>query len=137
MLVGLVSDIHCNADGLRDALAAMGDVDELLCMGDAIFEYQFSNETIALLRERGAHVIQGNHEEVFYSPAGSRARDRDWIDRAQLDWLAQRPHRMDLTLGGKTFLMVHSTPWEPRGEYVYPHSAKLDRFAEAEADFVL
>jgi len=33
--------------------------------------------------------------------------------------------------------MVHSTPWEPRGEYVFPHSGKLARFAEAEADFVL
>ena len=31
----------------------------------------------------------------------------------------------------------HSTPWEPRGEYVHPHSAKLDRFAEADADIVL
>ncbi|HZU88627.1 MAG TPA: metallophosphoesterase family protein, partial [Stellaceae bacterium] len=31
----------------------------------------------------------------------------------------------------------HSTPWEPRGAYVYPHSPLLDRFAEADADFVL
>jgi predicted phosphodiesterase len=42
-----------------------------------------------------------------------------------------------LQFGNKTVLMVHSTPWEPRGEYVFPHSAKLAQFAEAEADFVL
>ncbi len=32
---------------------------------------------------------------------------------------------------------MHSTPWEPRGVYVYPHSSLLARFGEADADFVL
>lgn len=137
MRVGIVSDIHCNADGLRDALDVMGEIDELLCLGDAIFEYQFSNDVAAILKRRQAHVIQGNHEEVFFSPAGSRARDRDWIDRDLMAYLAGQPARRDVTLGGRRFLLVHSTPWEPRGEYVYPHSAKLERFAEADADFVL
>ncbi len=54
-----------------------------------------------------------------------------------MDFLAGQPHRRSLRFGNKTVLMVHSTPWEPRGEYVYPHSARLARFAEAEADFVL
>jgi putative phosphoesterase len=135
--VGIVSDIHCNADGLRDALDVMGDIDELLCLGDAIFEYQFSNDVAAILKQHQAHVIQGNHEEVFFSPAGVRARDRDWIDRGLMAYLAEQPHRRELTLGGKRFLLVHSTPWEPRGEYVYPHSGKLERFAEIEADYVL
>lgn len=137
MRVGIVSDIHCNADGLRDALGVMGEIDELLCLGDAIFEYQFSNDVAAILKQHGAHVIQGNHEEVFFSSAGSRARDRDWIDQGLMAYLGNQPHRRELTLGGKRFLLVHSTPWEPRGEYVYPHSGKLDRFAEADADFVL
>ena len=70
MKVGIVSDIHCNVRGLELALEAIGDVDELLCLGDAIFEYQFSNGVVALLKERGAHIIQGNHEEVFLSAAG-------------------------------------------------------------------
>ncbi len=33
--------------------------------------------------------------------------------------------------------MVHSTPWEPRGAYLYPHSPLLERFAEIDADIVL
>ncbi|MGE0416449.1 MAG: metallophosphoesterase [Acetobacteraceae bacterium] len=137
MKVGIVSDIHCNATGLQDALDVMGDVDELLCLGDSIFEYQFSNEVVALLKQRQAHIIQGNHEEVFFSAAGVRARERDTIDRALLEFLADQPARRALEFGGKRFLLVHSVPWEPRGEYVYPHSAKLERFAEADADFVL
>jgi putative phosphoesterase len=135
--VGIVSDIHCNIQGLQLALDAMGDVDELLCLGDAIFEYQFSNAVIALLRDRGAHVIQGNHEEVFLSPAGIRARERPNLDPLLIAWLADQPYRRTLHLGRKRLLLVHSTPWEPRGEYVHPHSSKLARFAEADVDFVL
>jgi putative phosphoesterase len=135
--IGIVSDIHCNVAGLQLALDAMGDIDELLCLGDAIFEYQFSNGVVAMLQERRAYVIQGNHEEVFLSAAGIRARERPGLDPALIGWMAEQPHRLKLELGGKTLLMVHSTPWEPRGEYVHPHSSKMARFAEADADFVL
>ena len=45
--------------------------------------------------------------------------------------------RWELELGGKRVLLVHSTPWEPRGAYIYPESGGFDRFAEADADFVL
>ena len=137
MKVGVVSDLHCNLEGLQLALRAMGDVDELLCLGDSIFEYQFSNEVVAQLKQRRAHIIQGNHEEVFMSPAGARARQRPGIDPGLLAFLAEQPYRRDLELAGKRLLLVHSTPWEPRGEYVHPHNEKLDRFAEADADIVL
>lgn len=137
MRIGIVSDIHSNEQGLRLALEKMGEVDELLCLGDSIFEYKFSNEVVGLLKERRAHVIHGNHEEVFLSDAGRRARERPGIDADLLSWLAEQPPRRRLVLGGRTILMVHSTPWEPRGGYVYPHSANLERFAEADADFVL
>jgi putative phosphoesterase len=135
--VGIVSDIHCNAAGLAQALSLMGDVDELICLGDSIYEYRFSNEVVRLLKEREAQVIVGNHEEGFFGPNGARARARDGVDPVLAAWLASRPHRSELTIGGKRLLLVHSTPWEPRGTYVHPQSAELARFAEAEADFVL
>jgi len=135
--VGIVSDIHCNAAGLTQALNLLGDVDALVCLGDSIYEYRFGNEVVRLLKEREAEVILGNHEECFFGPHGARARARDGIDPALAEWLASRPHRSRLDVGGKRLLLVHSTPWEPRGTYVYPASAMLDRFAEAEADFVL
>ena len=137
MKIGIVSDIHSNEQGLRLALDGMGDVDELLCLGDAIFEYKFSNEVVGLLKERKAYVIQGNHEEGFLSEAGRRARERPGIDPDLLQWLAGQPHRRTVEFGGRRILMVHSTPWEPRGTYVYPHSAHLERFAEADTDFVM
>jgi len=135
--VGIVSDLHCNVAGLAQALDLMGDVDELICLGDSIWEYRFSNEIVRLLKERGAHTILGNHEEGFLGPQGHRARQPQWIDRSLLGWLAERPHRLELDFGGKRLLAIHSTPWEPRGTYVYPHDVLLERFGEADADFVL
>jgi putative phosphoesterase len=135
--IGIVSDIHCNISGLTQALQLMGSIDTLLCLGDSIYEYRFSNAVVALLRECNASVIQGNHEECFFGPAGARARGRVGIDPALAEWLAGQPHRRALNLGGKRLLLVHSTPWEPRGTYVHPESALLSRFAEADADIVL
>jgi putative phosphoesterase len=135
--LGIVSDIHCNAAGLRQALALMGDVDDLICLGDSIYEYRFSNEVVRLLKEREARVTLGNHEEYFFGPQGERARARDGVDPELAEWLAAQPHRAELRAHGRNVLIVHSTPWEPRGAYVHPGSALLARFGEAEADIVL
>jgi putative phosphoesterase len=135
--LGIVSDLHCNAAGLAEALRLMGDIDELLCLGDSIWEYRFSNEIVRLLKDRQAQVILGNHEEGFFGPQGARARGREGLDPELMDWLAAQPHRIEREIAGKTLLLVHSTPWEPRGTYVHPESSLLARFAETEADFVL
>jgi putative phosphoesterase len=135
--LGIVSDLHCNIDGLERALETMGRIDALLCLGDSINEYGFSNEVIGRLRALNAITILGNHEEVFLGAAGERARSRPEVDRSLLGWLAERPHRHALRLDGKRILMVHSTPWEPRGSYVLPSSSALERFGEADADIVL
>lgn len=137
MKIGIVSDVHCNHAGLLRALEILGDVDELICLGDSIYEYRFSNEVVRLLRDRGARTILGNHEEGFLGPQGVRARQPEWIDGSLLEWLGKQPKRLELNIGGKKLLIVHSTPWEPRGAYVYPHSSLLTRFGEADADFVL
>jgi len=135
--LGIVSDLHCNIDGLDRALEIMGPIDALLCLGDSINEFGFSNAVIGRLRERDALTILGNHEEVFLGAAGARARSRADIDPSLLGWLAERPHRHELKIEGKRILLVHSTPWEPRGSYVLPTSSELQRFAEADADIVL
>jgi putative phosphoesterase len=137
MKLGIVSDIHCNVRGLSHALSLMGDVDELICLGDSIYEYRFSNEVVGLLRERRAQVIVGNHEEYFFGPHGARARGRPGVDPALAEWLASRPHQRERAIGGKRLLLVHSTPWEPRGAYIHPGSGRLARFAEADADIVM
>jgi putative phosphoesterase len=137
MRIGIVSDIHCNAAGLQQALDLMGAVDELICAGDAIYQYRFSNEVVRLLRDSGARMVLGNHEETFLSPAGERARSSPTIDHDLLAWLAEQPASLTTRVNGSTLHVVHGSPWEPRFEYLYPHSRTLHRFRDFDADYVL
>ena len=137
MRIGVVSDIHGNMAGLLRAVESMGEVDELLCLGDSIYDYRFSNEVVGWLRENRIPTILGNHEWGFLGPQGVRARAADWVDQDLVDWLEAQPYRLELERHGHRILMVHSTPWEPQGEYVLPGSKDLERFGEADADIVL
>lgn len=137
MRIGIVSDIHCNVQGLRLALQHMGPVDELICAGDSIYQFRFSNEVVALLKEVGARVILGNHEDIFLGPHGERARSSPTVDRALLAWLAEQPYRLETRVDGKRLLVVHGSPWEPYYDYIYPRSPVLARFREIESDYVI
>lgn len=137
MKIGIVSDIHCNIAGLDRALAEIGDVDELICAGDLIYQFRFSNEVVERLREHGARIILGNHEETFYSAAGVRAQQAPWIHADTLAYLAEQPLTRELQLDGKRLLVVHGSPWEPHREYLYPNSPALRRFAQLDADIVV
>jgi putative phosphoesterase len=135
--IGIVSDVHCNADALRLALERMGDVDELLCAGDSIYEYRFSNEVIDLLRQRRARYVLGNHESVFLGPQGVRARAAANVRQDLIDYMAAQPLSHEVDVGGRRLVMVHATPFEPYQAYVFPGSPELKRLAAFEADYVI
>ncbi len=138
MRIGIVSDVHCNHEALRIALDRMGDVDELLCAGDSVYQFRFSNEVMQILRERGARYILGNHEDVLLGKWGDRARSAGWVRADDLAYMAEQPSRLTTTLpGGKSLVMVHGSPWEPHNEYIYPNSAPLARFAEIDTDYAI
>ena len=137
MRIGIVSDVHCNVDGLRTAIERMGDVDELLCAGDTIFEYRFNNEVVELLREREARTILGNHEAVLYGPQGARARAAPHVRTDNLEYLGSMPWLIDVDVGGKRLVLAHGSPIEPLNEYVFPESPGLQRLAQIEADYII
>lgn len=137
MRIGIVSDIHGNVAGLAAALDRMGDVDELLCAGDIVEEFRFSNETVALLRERGARCVLGNHDIGLLSPHGERARTAPHVDPELVAWLAGHPLSLELQLGGQRLLMTHASPCPPYTQYVMAGSQELRRFREIEADYVV
>lgn len=137
MLIGIVSDLHCNAPALLKAMELMGPVDERVCLGDSIREYLFSNEVVALLRDLGFITIQGNHEQVFFGSQGERSRSAPWIAPDLLQWLKVQPQRLTLRRGGRDILLVHSTPWASGGQYVCVNDREFSRFGEVSADVVL
>ena len=137
MRLGILSDIHGNLAALDGALARMGVVDEILCAGDAFYQFRFSNEVVARLKEIGARYVLGNHEDTLLSAAGERAQQAPTVNRDLLEWTRAQPHQLRTTVDGKRLLMFHATPWEPNREYVYASSPAFQRLARQEADLII
>jgi putative phosphoesterase len=140
--IGLVSDVHCNAQGLEAALAQLGTLDLLLCAGDIVLQYRFSDDVISLLRAHDAVAIQGNHDKILLSPHGDAVRRSGQGERAHWDWLAALPMQRRLDVDGWRLLLAHGAPWdEPSSlhcEYVYPtDAARLPRIARHDAEIVV
>lgn len=142
MKLGLISDIHCNLAGLERALALLDDCDEVLCAGDLMYQYRFSNELLRRLRERDVQAILGNHDKtILYSP-GHPLRASPSIDPAELEYLAGLPTSLWLTRRGTRVAVFHGAPWDeergPRAYYIYPQDAQaLRRLAEVPADVIV
>ena len=63
---GLVADIHGNREALNASLAALQrrGVQHLLCLGDIVGYNADPDECVAMLRERDALSIAGNHDLI-------------------------------------------------------------------------
>jgi len=140
MKIGLLSDIHCNVEGLKRALDLLSDCNELLCAGDLMYQYRFSMEILDLLDEHGVQSIVGNHDlSILYTP-GHPIRDRLASEPTALPRLGAVPRQRMMELGGLRIAMFHGAPWDAdeRCNYIYPQDqAKLDRLREVEADVVV
>jgi putative phosphoesterase len=138
MKLGIVSDVHCNADGLRLAIEHMGAIDELLCAGDIVYQYRFGNEIIEVLREHGARNVLGNHDLTLLSRDGERARAAPTVRQENLDYLTSQPISIEVDVGeGKKLVMTHGSPIEPYDRYVYPGSKELAELADYAADYLI
>ena len=137
MKIGLIADIHCNVEGLRRALDLMGPVDELVCAGDAVYQFRFSNDVIALLRERNARYILGNHERVLLSDWGERPRTAEGVRADLVDYMAGQPYELETRVNGRRLVVVHGSPFDPHDEYLYPNSPNLQKLGRIEADFIV
>ena len=137
MKIGIVADIHCNHEALRIALERMGTVDELLCVGDAVYQFRFSNEVMELLRQRGARYILGNHERVMLGPWGERARSLPTVRQENLDYMTSQSYCLEARVDGRRLVMVHGSPFDPPDEYIYPNSPALGRLAQIDADYII
>ena len=137
MKLGIVADIHCNIEGLRIALDLMGPVDELICAGDAIYQFRFSNEVIALLQERNARYILGNHERLLLGEWGERARSRPEVRTDLLAYMSSQPYHMETEIDGRRLVVVHGSPFDPHDEYLYPNSPNTKKLAQIDADVII
>jgi putative phosphoesterase len=139
MKLGIVSDIHAQAQALRRAIEDMPAVDRLFCAGDAVSEYRFCPETVELLQQHEVRCIQGNHERVLFGGANQHYLEKcqAQYDAQLLETLATAPTMIEFAADGTSVLLVHASPWRPFDEYILPTSRHLPRFAELPYDVVI
>jgi len=125
MRVALLSDVHANLVALEAVLAALPPVEGIWVMGDSVGYGPDPADVLALLRERNAVVVAGNHDlavatgkglEVFNPVASSAAQThRKWLSAEDRDYLAALP--TVARAGGAT--LVHGSLRDPVWEYVW------------------
>ena len=65
--VGIVGDVHCEAEALGRVLDALEEmnVDAVLCVGDLVDGVGDADATLSMLETRGVECVSGNHERWF------------------------------------------------------------------------
>jgi len=134
--VALLSDIHANLVALQAVLADLPSVSAIWVMGDTVGYGPDPADTLALLRDRGATLVAGNHDravatgqglELFNAPArAAAARHRAWLAAEDRDALAALPLTLEPADG---YAMCHGSPRDPLWEYVF--DARTAAFAMA------
>ena len=127
MKIAIVSDIHANLAALQAVLAdidAVAPGAAIWHTGDIVGYNAEPNEVVALLRERGAVGVMGNHDAAalgeldvkWFNPAAAAAVK--WtathLTPESASWLHALPKISEM--GAAT--LVHGSPREPLGEYV-------------------
>lgn len=145
MRIGLISDIHSNQPALESVLAALGDVDLLLCAGDIVGYYADPNEVCNRLRGLEAIIVRGNHDAyvlgALVPAAEHRAASRtDWtretLSPANRAWLAALPTEHRLEIDGLQICLRHASPWDEE-TYLYPDSPQLSEIELDDQDILV
>ncbi len=138
MRVALLSDVHGNLVALEAVLARLGAVDAVWVTGDTVGYGPDPSDVLALLRERGAVLVQGNHDLAvatgqglswFNEHAAAAARiHRGWLSADERDALGALPQVV--TEDG--FTLSHGGLRDPLWEYVTTADAALASLDQAE-----
>ena len=81
-----------------------------------MLQYRYEPAVLDLLRERGAHVISGNHDTSLGRPE-----------------VMELPHSVKMEFDGIRVAMHHGTPWDRPAEGIYTYLLKADRERVARA----
>ncbi len=144
MRVALVSDVHANMPALEAVLAALdaqGTVDAIWVTGDTVGYGADPSDVLALIRARGALLLQGNHDravatgeglEWFHERAAAAARmHAEWLSAEERDFLGGLP----LTATADRFTLCHGSLRDPLWEYITSATAAAASLARSETPY--
>jgi predicted phosphodiesterase len=143
MRVAIISDIHANLNALEAVFADAGAVDEVWCPGDVVGYGPNPNECVALLRDRRATCVAGNHDWAAIGRLSTEDFNPDAAAAAQ--WTADRLHPenreyledLPLTATRYDFTIVHGTMRNPIWEYLTTPSQADDTLAAIKTEYCL
>jgi putative phosphoesterase len=140
MRVGVVSDVHNNATALQYALEHLVDCDQVLNLGDLVFEYRVDPDIVEIARRAGLIGIVGNHEKTILGHPGSSLRNRLAPDI--LTYFKDLPASREMQVSGFKLLVAHGSPWDDADashcESVHEGNLDtMDRLAAIPADIIL
>lgn len=145
MRVAVISDIHANLHALEAVLAAVDaeGVDEIWSLGDVVGYGPRPNECVALVRERTALGLAGNHDlavlgridlTTFMGEAGEAARwTQTVLDPEAAEYLGALPS----ATSAHGITLAHGSPRDPVWEYVLTEAAAGAALAATADDLVL
>lgn len=125
MRVGIIADVHGNAEALESVLDSLQDVEQIWCLGDLIGYGPEPERCIDMMMTRKHICVIGNHDlcvlgdidtgdfsrEAITTCVWSRAR----LDENHLAYLRGLPTRAEPAPG---VLLVHGSPRKDVFEYV-------------------
>jgi diadenosine tetraphosphatase ApaH/serine/threonine PP2A family protein phosphatase len=141
--VGLLSDVHANLQALEAVLAAIAElrIETLWVTGDTVGYGADPSDVLATLRERGAVLLQGNHDravgtgeglEYFNDRAAVAAQKHaEWMSAEERDVLAGLPPVRTV----ERFTLCHGSLRDPMWEYVTGVPAATASLALAHTPF--
>jgi len=153
MKVGLLSDIHGNADALLAVLSAARRemVESLIIAGDFVGYYYAIDRVLEILQGWPFSAVRGNHEDMLQAwlSGGDRAAIKGKygsaleeavrrLPRESIEWLLALPRNRAVVVDGKRCYICHGSP-RATDEYIYPDALKekSDILFEQNADLVV
>ncbi len=148
----VLGDIHSNWAALSAVAAAEpGPFDACLVTGDLVDYGSDPRPCLRWVREHASAVVRGNHDHAVAQRVAARGgsgfksiaaatRPLHWqvLGREDLKFLARLPVTCRLSVGDKSFFLVHGTPRDPMDEYLGGDRAAWNsRLEFVEADYVL
>ena len=145
MRVAVLSDVHSNLHALEAVLAEVdaGGFDELWCLGDVVGYGPRPNECTALVRERAAVCLAGNHDLVVLGKIAMAAFADDagvaalWTQRALDEEARAFLEPLEPAAARAGVALFHGSPRDPVWDYVLSEEAARYSFAATSEPLVL
>ncbi|MCC7448357.1 MAG: metallophosphoesterase family protein [Anaerolineae bacterium] len=131
--LGLISDIHADAEALQLALDLLRDkgADQIICAGDLVEKGMYDDEAVELIQTKSIPCVRGNHDDHAMRVQdslrkGSRVTrisltHQLYLKDETLAYLKLLPKTHEIVVEDQRILIAHGTPWND-SIYIFPKS---------------